>query len=240
MPVDYIPRADGEFDSWQLNFLTYLAAHGFSLGIGAADIILLQQAQADWTAGYEGLQRLEAERAAMAAEKARARKAYTDRIRSAAQRIQARPQTTNEDRKSLGIRVRDATRTASAPPRSRPLVEASMAERLQHRVRVLNESAASGSGRAGAGAGGTGGKLRRAKPKGTIGAELFVALTQPRAAAPADPALYRYISLVTDATALVEFTAPDAGQTAHYIARWISTRGAKGPWSETASATVGG
>jgi len=31
----------------------------------------------------------------------------------------------------------------------------------------------------------------------------------------------------------------DAGQTAHYMLRWLSTRGEAGPWSETASATVG-
>ncbi len=31
----------------------------------------------------------------------------------------------------------------------------------------------------------------------------------------------------------------DGGQTAHYMLRWVSTGGEKGPWSETASATIG-
>ena len=31
----------------------------------------------------------------------------------------------------------------------------------------------------------------------------------------------------------------DAGQAAHYMLRWLSTRGEAGPWSETASATIG-
>jgi len=26
---------------------------------------------------------------------------------------------------------------------------------------------------------------------------------------------------------------------AHYMLRWVNTRGQKGPWSETASATIG-
>ena len=39
--------------------------------------------------------------------------------------------------------------------------------------------------------------------------------------------------------AVAEFTGPDGGKTAHYMVRWLSTRGEAGPWSETASATVG-
>ena len=39
--------------------------------------------------------------------------------------------------------------------------------------------------------------------------------------------------------AMAEFTGPDGGKTAHYMLRWLSTRGEAGPWSETASATVG-
>ena len=31
----------------------------------------------------------------------------------------------------------------------------------------------------------------------------------------------------------------DANKVAHYMLRWESTRGETGPWSETASATIG-
>lgn len=30
----------------------------------------------------------------------------------------------------------------------------------------------------------------------------------------------------------------DAGQTAHYMLRWVATTAEKAPWSETASATI--
>lgn len=36
-----------------------------------------------------------------------------------------------------------------------------------------------------------------------------------------------------------DFDGADAGKTPHYMLRWVSTTGEKGPWSETASATVG-
>jgi hypothetical protein len=38
---------------------------------------------------------------------------------------------------------------------------------------------------------------------------------------------------------LGSFAGADAGKAAHYMLRWISTTGEKGPWSETASATIG-
>jgi hypothetical protein len=39
---------------------------------------------------------------------------------------------------------------------------------------------------------------------------------------------------------LEEYTAAQAGQTATYWLRWVSTRGDKGPWSEPVSATIPG
>jgi hypothetical protein len=36
----------------------------------------------------------------------------------------------------------------------------------------------------------------------------------------------------------VENSAADSGNTAVYMARWINTRGEKGPWSEVITATV--
>ena len=35
------------------------------------------------------------------------------------------------------------------------------------------------------------------------------------------------------------YPGTDANKIAHYMLRWVNTRGDKRPWSETASATVG-
>jgi len=43
----------------------------------------------------------------------------------------------------------------------------------------------------------------------------------------------------TRTPAVVEYDGADGGLTAHYMLRWLSTRGEAGPWSETASATIG-
>ena len=41
-------------------------------------------------------------------------------------------------------------------------------------------------------------------------------------------------------TILVQLTGTQAGKKAHYMLRWVNTRGEKGPWTDTASATVTG
>ncbi|MCK4341087.1 MAG: hypothetical protein KAY37_05110 [Phycisphaerae bacterium] len=50
----------------------------------------------------------------------------------------------------------------------------------------------------------------------------------------------QFLLLSTRTPAVAEFTGPDGGKTAHYMLRWLSTRGEAGPWSETASATIEG
>ena len=56
------------------------------------------------------------------------------------------------------------------------------------------------------------------------------------------------VNLGTDRTALTcgryrtagrTVSRRDVGNTAHYMLRWVATTGEKGPWSETASATIG-
>jgi len=49
-----------------------------------------------------------------------------------------------------------------------------------------------------------------------------------------------YPATATATPYLVELDPTKAGQTAHYLGRWVSTRGDTGPWSETVSATVTG
>lgn len=36
-----------------------------------------------------------------------------------------------------------------------------------------------------------------------------------------------------------DFDGADGGENAHYVLRWVNPTGEKGPWSETATATIG-
>lgn len=57
--------------------------------------------------------------------------------------------------------------------------------------------------------------------------------------APADPGELTFLGTDTRTPYLATFDGIDANEVAHYMLRWESTRGEPGPWSETASATIG-
>ncbi len=78
----------------------------------------------------------------------------------------------------------------------------------------------------------------RARPKGVLGAEVWVKLVDAGQPAPTDPAVLSFLTLTTRPTVRTEFKAMDGGKTAVYMLRWVNTRGEKGPWSEICSATV--
>ena len=46
-------------------------------------------------------------------------------------------------------------------------------------------------------------------------------------------------SLDTGTPYTLDFAGADGGKNAHYLLRWVNPTGEKGPWSETATVTVG-
>ena len=77
------------------------------------------------------------------------------------------------------------------------------------------------------------------------GAEVWLPLASPNSLAPSLPDTgpggrdaYRFLSLSWRGNLRAAFTRDDAGQTAFYALRWVSTRGDKGPWSEVCAETV--
>ncbi len=54
-----------------------------------------------------------------------------------------------------------------------------------------------------------------------------------------DPSALTFLGVDTRTPYLASFDGADAGKTAYYMLRWVSTTGEKGPWSETATATIG-
>ena len=80
--ADYIPAADGDFDSWQTNFLAYATANAAALGLDPlVDIPPLTAAQGVWTTDFAA--NTAAQAAAQSARQAKdlARDAYLGLIR---------------------------------------------------------------------------------------------------------------------------------------------------------------
>lgn len=222
--IHTMPRADGDFDAWQTNFITYAIAHSPALGLSHADVEALETAQTGWRKSYGLVTDARAYLASAVAGKNDAREQFAATIRSAAVRIQANPAIDDATRAALGLNAPRATGPAYPVPDSAPLILIDSGSRLVHRLRLVDGER----------------PTRFAKPRGVMAAAIYVALTPPGHEAPADPDDYRYIQNASRFPAAVEFNGADAGQTAHYLARWLNSRCEAGPWSATASATVVG
>ena len=223
MATAYIPRSDDAFDAWQANFEAYVDEHYGELGLPSDVPTRLGVARGDWESAF--VDHTSARQAAVAARQTKVdrREAYDRLIREVARQIQAREPTTDVQRAALGITVRDAVPTPVTAPTSRPLVMVDFSKRLRHTLSYADEST----------------PTRRARPHGVLGAEVWVMVTAPGDPQPSGPSMLNFMLLSTRTPAVTEFTGADAGKTAHYMLRWLSTRGEAGPWSETASATIG-
>ncbi len=58
------------------------------------------------------------------------------------------------------------------------------------------------------------------------------------AGAPTDAAAPTFLTMTTKPSFRAEFKAGEGGKTAVYMARWVNTRGEKGPWSEVTTTTL--
>ena len=79
---------------------------------------------------------------------------------------------------------------------------------------------------------------RRARPAGVLGADVWVKLVDADQPTPTNPAALTFLTMTTKPTFRADFKPGEGGKSAVYMARWINTRGEKGPWSEIATATV--
>ena len=217
---DYIPAADAQFHAWQNNFIVYVNAHLIDLGLDAADVVDLNANAATWTTDYPA--HTAAQTAARGAREAKdhARDAFQDTIRPLVRRLQASPDVDDAERAAMGITVPDREGAPEGPPKSRPVVTVDTSQRLQHTIAFADEAT----------------PTRKAKPAGVLGAEIWVKIGDPP---PTDPKELSFLSTDTRTPYVAHFNGDTAGQTAHYMLRWVNTTGEKGPWSETASATIG-
>ena len=221
MAADYIPGPDGDFNAWQANFVTYASANAAALGLDPlVDIPPLTAAQTTWTTDYAA--NTAAQAAAQAARQAKeaARGSLEGVIRPLVGVLQASADVDDTERAALGITVPDTKPTPVGPPTSRPVVTVDTSQRLQHTIAFQDELT----------------PTSRAKPDGVRGAQVWVKIGDP---APVDPSELTFLATDTRSPYVASFDGADANKVAHYMLRWESTRGDVGPWSETASATIG-
>ena len=229
MPEQRIPRADGDFAAYASHYHEAVKAWWEEQGLDPTDLNPLEEALSAWNAAYP--EHLAAQNAARAARdtKDAAKRELERQIRPVSAFIQTYPKTTDADRATIGISVRDTGGTPVPPPTSRPVVLIESGSRLTHRLSVLDQGESHGSeSRA----------TRKRRPRGTLGAEVYLALVSPHEPPPASMDSYKFIRTVTGGTADVTFPAEQGGKQAAYLVRWISSTGEPGPWGMAVTATV--
>lgn len=219
--ADYIPSPDGDFDTWQQAFVTYLSANAVALGLDPlTDIPPIVSAQGVWTTDFAA--NASAQTAAQAARQVKdaARTAFEGVVRPLVKRIQASPEVDDGERAALGITVPDTIPTPVGPPTSRIVATVDTSQRLQHVIHFVDFLK----------------PTSKAKPAGVMGAEIWLKIGDP---VPLDPSELKFLAVDTRTPYTTDFKGADGGKTAHYMLRWVNTKGENGPWSETASATIG-
>lgn len=219
--TDYVPSSDGEFAAWLRNLAAYVTAHFAELGLGADDMDALTYWSEEFPISLDALVAAQAEAAAKRQAKDEMRSGAEEAVRGIVRRIQAAPGVTDAQRQALGIMVRDSTPTAAGAPTTRPVVSVEAGQRLRHMIHFAETG-------------------KKGKPAGVMGCEVWMKITAAGAAAPVDPSELSFLALDTRTPYIAEYDGADAGKTAHYMLRWVNTRGDKGPWSETISATIAG
>lgn len=73
------------------------------------------------------------------------------------------------------------------------------------------------------------------RPRGAMGAEIFVKLDGPP---PADEKQCTFLTVDSAMPYLAQYEGADAGKMAHYMLRWRMRDGSVKAWSETISATI--
>lgn len=219
MSQDWLPSADTDLTSWVQNFLTYASANFAGLGLDAPDLAPLQARFTAWGPAYANHVTAQAAAASAREHKDTARDNIETALRPLVARIQATPAVTDAQRQALGITVRSTTRSAVGAPTTRPVATVDTSQRLRHTISFVDELT----------------PTNRAKPDGVSGCEVWVKVGNTP---PADPSELRYQATDTRTPYVAEFDGADAGKTAYYMLRWVSTRGETGPWSQTVSGTI--
>ena len=222
---DYLPSRDNDFNAWATNFSTYVAAHTGELPIDS------QQAAAI-TAEVNGFRtnlnsHTAARDASMAACEVKDEKRVSAEavIRNIVRQFQASPDVTDAQRQAMGIPVHSGERTlAATPAMTQPYGVVDTSKRQRHLIKY-RDTASSES---------------RARPEYASGCEIWCAITAAATPAPADETAYRNLGVNSASPFTVQYTMAEGGKNAHYLLRWVTKDGEKGPWSETLTATITG
>ena len=217
---DWIPPQDADFNGFGNTYVNYAVANAATLGLTTAQTDALTAARTAWLASYPAYLTGQQTQQSLTATKTTNRDTFAGVMRAVGGQLQSNPAVTDTQRQAMGLPVHDTIKTPVAPITTRPVLKIETEQRLRHTIRFTDEST----------------PTSRRKPAGAIGLELWMKRGGPP---PTGIGECEPLGLITNSPNVEEFEPADGGKTIHYLARWQTTRGDKGPMSATTSATVG-
>jgi hypothetical protein len=216
---DFIPNADGKFNTYQGNFLTLVIANLIAWVILPAASTALAVFQTDWNSKWAIAQN----RASRTPEDTKAKnvskKAYIKAIRAFVKTwITGNALITDPQRLALGVNILKLTRTPMPVPIAQPILEIDETVHTIHKVSFRQASDVQSKG----------------KPDGVASCEIRV---QVGGVLPVDPEICP-IDYIRGKAFSITYDATQVGLTVYYFARWINTRGVPGPWTLVAIAII--
>jgi len=218
--ADWIEESDAEAIAQGSNIVAYATANLVLLGLTPAELAPLTGALTAFENEYNDKVAAEAAYDAAVQDAEAARVAYEEQARTFNNQMQSSPTVTDGQRAGMGLPVHDTEPTPVSAPATHPIGEVDTSEKLRHTVNFRDSMAASDS---------------RKKPDGTRGCEIWMKIG---GTPPADYKECDYLTTDTRTPHVVIFDGGDAGKTAYYLLRWVSTRNEPGAWSPLAQATV--
>jgi len=202
---DFMPRSDGNFNAWFINFCDRIIANPAAYGVSPDDLAELQTVYAEWQVVYP--RHTTAQNTARAEAKAKdlSRNKSESVGRRLAKLIQSQKGTTDAQRLELDIRVRDTIRTSPSElvilTEQPPVIKAKCTESKTVRIDWFPSQIGTDS---------------EALPKGIDGLAIWVA----PGGIPADGSTWRFLAMDTNSP-YIHNVKNDVTVTNAYKAQWF-------------------
>ena len=213
-----IPTKDADFNVWQETISTAVEENTNDWGLDVSWInSTFKPDCAAWNLAWEKYKNPATRTPLITAAKQQKRTTYEKSLMVIVANLRANTRVTDDERRALGIHIRDTKPTPSPVPTSHPVATIDTSTTM--RLGISFRDSATNSA---------------AKPKGVHGAEIKWVIAD-------EPPLIKDLinsSFDTRTPYTLEFTDQERGKTVWIRMRWENTRGEKGEWSDMVNAII--
>jgi len=223
MSADYIPKSQLDLAAWARNFSAKISATPGAFGLMDSDAAAIAQAVGLFDDVLTRAINPDTSTKPAVADKDAKRAAMLVTLRMYAQTIKRNLGVSNDAKVSLGLHIDAAGPSPVPAPSTVPVLVVDGDAPLVQRVAFRDVATPD----------------RKAKPPGTIGIMLSVAVASAGETPPTYEAAPVY-GIATRQPYRVQFPADARGKVAFYFGRWITRAGRVGPWSSMAQLSIAG